>query len=224
MFRFRRSILSLFVIAFIALTWLIAYLSAPQPWSTVFWYKMGGIWIAEALLGATIVILGKNSGRALAFHAGNLTVAVLHLVCVLLLFALACSEVCMLLCQICVLIVALLFHTVYAFAQQTVRSDDAAVKQAFALRNELLTALEIFEVAHRDAIGGDAALASGFAKLKDAARFLSDAVPGCEAADDEVRAGLAALKQSSDAAELTRAVTELTARIEVRQNIVKRSR
>ena len=223
MFRFKRSILALFVAVFIAFTWLIAYLSAPE-WTEVFWYKMSGIWIAEALLGVTIVMLGKNSGRALAFHTGNMTIAVLHLACALVMLAFACSAVCMLLCEVGLLIVALLLHAVFAFAQQTVHDDDIAVKKAFDLRNELLTSLEMLEVSRREMIGGDPALAGELAKLKDAARFASDSVPGCEAADEDLRAGLAALRQCADAAELTKAAAELTARIEVRQNVVKRLR
>ena len=224
MFRFKRSILALFVVVFIAFTWLIAYLSAPE-WTEVFWYKMCGIWIAEALLGATIIMIGnKNAGRTLPFHTGNMTVAALHLCCALVMLAFSCSAVCMLLCEIGLLIVALLCHALFAFAQQAVHDDDIAVKKAFCLRNELLTWLEMLEVSRREMIGADPALAKELEKLKDAARFASDSVPGCDAADEDLRAGLAALKQCADAAELTKAAAELTARIEVRQNVVKRLR
>ena len=223
MFRYKRLIMSAFVVVLIAFTWLVAYLVSPSPWSNTLWYEMSGIWISELLLGVVAIGLCNNSSRALPFHAGNVLIAILHLLYSFVLLAVF-SETAALLCVVGGLILALLMHTIFAFAQRDMKDSEAAEKVAFSLRNELLAALEMLEVTKKDMIGGDAALAKAFEKLKDDARFVSDAVPGCESADTEIRAGLSALGQCPDAESMTRAVTDLTARIGVRQNIVKRLR
>ena len=224
MFKYKRLILSLFVILAIAFTWLVPFLLVHGEWSRQFWYQMAGIWVGEALLGAMIVGMADNTGRSLPLHVGNLAVGAGYLCYVFGLLSLSCSETGVLLWEIGGLLVALFLHVVFAFAQHDVKADDKAVKKAFGLRNELLSALEMLEAAQRDVIKGDPALAAEFEKLKDAARFVSDSVAGCESVDAEVRGGLSALWQCSDAAELTRAVADLTARIAVRQNTVTRLR
>ena len=224
MFRYKRSILSVFVILLIAFTWLIAYLTADSPWPDALWYQMSGIWIGEALLGAVVIGLYGNTDRTLPIHTGNLLIGVLYLVYALSMLALTCSDQGVLLWEIGGLIVALLAHTFFIFVRHDLKGDAAAEKKAFDLRGELLTTLEMFEVSHREAIGGDAALAKEFGKLKDAARFVSDSGPGGESADEEVRSGLAALRQCSDAESMTRAAVELAARIGVRENVMKRLR
>lgn len=223
-FKYKRTILSFFVILAIAFTWLIAHINCPGVWATAFWYKMSGLWIGELLLGAMIVIVGKNSGRALPFHMGNIAVAVLHLIAVGLLFALTCSAAGVLLWEIGILLAALFLHTLCAFAQQITGDDPAAVRKSFNLRNELLATLEMFEVSNREVIGDDAQLAAAFGKLKDAANFASDSVPGCEELDAGIRAALADLGKCTEAAAMTRAADDLTARIGARQNMLKRLR
>lgn len=224
MFKYKCSILSFFVILTIAFSWLVAFLLMPGEWSREFWYQMAGIWVGEALLGTIIVGMANNSGRSLPLHVGNLVVGAGYLCYVLGLLSLPCSATGVLLWEIGGLLVALFLHVLFAFAQHDVRADDKAVKKAFGLRNELLSELERFEAAQRDVIKGTPELAAEFEKLKDAVRFTSDSVPGCESADAEVRSGCSALWQCSDAAELTRAVADLTARIAVRQNTVIRLR
>lgn len=224
MFGLKRSILSFFVILAIGFTVLFARLMVPLPWVERFWILMAGIWVSELLLGVTIIGIANNSGRALSFHLGNVTVAALHLGFSFLLLTFPFGHIGALLWVSGTLLLALFLHTLIIFAQHDVGGDAAAVKQAFALRNELQSELTVFEVAKRDVISGDIELAKAFGKLKDAARFASDGVPGCEAVDAEVRAALAVLLQSSDAAGMTRAVSELTARIGVRQDALKNLR
>ena len=223
MFRYKRLILSVFVVLLIVFTWLIAFLLT-DSWSNALWYQMCGIWISEALLGVVLVGFGNNSERALPSRMGNVVVGVLHLVYSFLMLTLTCGETGVLLWVLGGLILALLLHTLFAFMQRDIKDDEAAQKAVFSLRNDLMAALEMLEVTKREMIVGDAALAKEFGKLKDAARFVSDGVPGCESADAEIRDGLAALKQCADAESMTRAAVELTARIGVRQNVVKRLR
>ena len=224
MFRYKRSILSVFVVLIIAFTWLVAYMTASWPWENAFWYQMGGIMVSEALLGFVAVGFGNNSERSLPFRAGNMVIGVLHLVYSFAMLGLPCSDNCVLLWVLGGLIAALLMHAFFAFAQHDMKADETAEKAAFGLRNELMATLEMLEVSKKDMICGDAALAKAFEKAKDAARFVSDSVPGCESADAEVRTALSALGRCADAEAMTRAAADLVALIEVRQNIVKRSR
>lgn len=224
MFQYKRSILSVFVVLIIVFTWLVFFLTASWPWANSLWYQVGGIMVSEALLGVVAIGFSNNSERSLPFRAGNMVIGVLHLVYSFAMLALTCSDNGVLLWVIGGLIVALLMHSLFAFAQRDMKDSEVAEKAAFSLRNELLATLEMLEVTKKDMIGGDAALAKAFEKAKDAARFASDGVPGCESADAEVRTSLSALGQCADAESMTRAAADLVARIEVRQNVVKRLR
>lgn len=224
MFGYKRSILSIFAVLLIAFTWLVAFLTTSWPWTNALWYQVGGIMVSEALLGFVAIGFSNNSERALPFRAGNMVVGVLHLIYSFAMLALSCSENCVLLWVLGGLIAALLMHAIFAFAQHDMKESEAAEKAAFGLRNELITTLEMLEVAKKDMIGGDADLAKSFEKVKDAARFVSDGVPGCENADAEVRSALSALAKCSDAESMNRAAADLVGRIEVRQNAVKRLR
>ena len=222
MFLYRRTILTIFAVLAIAFTWLVAFM-VTDSWSNAFWYQMAGIWISEALLAVVVITMFGNSDRALPLHAGNVIVGILHLIYSFLLLSIS-SETASLLWVLGGLLVALLMHAFLGFAQRRVKDDAIAERKAFSLRNELMTALEMLEVGQREMITGNAALTKEFGKLKDAARFISDSVPGGESADEEVRAGLAGLRQCSDAEAMTRAAVDLTARIGVRENVMKRLR
>ena len=198
-----------------------------------YWYTIGALMMAEAMLFLTLMDIGGNHrDRAMPHRIGNVLVSVFYLFFTLIMlipYMAGASADAIRLLQVIGLFAALTLHILFGLAHRAV---DAQARQFAAERADIVNfriEVESFRVEYAELLRKTPELHKEMQELSDAVRFAPESVAGAEAVDFRIAAAFERLKKSAqgenvDSTELADGIRELLTLFRKRQILIRELR
>lgn len=204
----------------------------PESRTSPYWYTMGALMTAEAMMFLTFMDIGGNHrDRAMPYRIGNVLISIFYLLftfVMLIPYTAGASTDAIRLLQVAGLFIALVLHILFGLAHRATASQARQAATERASITNFKVEIESFRVEYAKLLQTPE-LQKEMLELSEAIRFAPESIAGSEAADSRIETAIDRLKkcaqvEETDPQELSGVIRELLTLFRKRQILIRELR